>query len=117
MIVTTSSPVAMSIKRDGGALILVRADVWSNASSGWKREGSVLLQDPGQKQQQGAVILGAGDYRVVFTCRVEEGLNGVFDYTFLVGNTPVFTDQGNVDKTAAANEARNFQDEFDLTVQ
>lgn len=117
MRVTASSPVAMDVKRVGGALILVRADVWSNAPSGWKLEGSLLLQDPGKKQQQGAVTLGAGDYRVVFSCRVEEGVNGVFDYAFSVGSTQVFTDQGNVDKTAAANEARNFQDEFDLTVQ
>ena len=117
MRVITTSPVAMEVKREGGGLILVRADVWSSAPSGWKREGSVLLQDPNQKRQQGSVVLGAGDYRVVFTCRVEEGLNGVFDYTFSAGNTPVFADQGNVDKTAAANEARNFQDEFDLTVQ
>jgi hypothetical protein len=119
MRVTAHSPVSMRIARDGSAaMVFARADIWSGAPSGWKLEGSALLQDTTQSLENKAVALGVGDYRVVFTCRIEKTANGgVFDYVFSSGDSPVFFDKGNVDATAAATDARGYQAEFDLTVQ
>ena len=119
MRVTSASPVSMQVARKGSAaLVLVRADVWSSAPSGWKLEGSAVLQDTTQAQQSQLVPLGTGDYRVVFTCGVQETQSGgTFDYVFSSGGTPVFLDQGNVDTTSAGTDSRGYQAEFDLTVQ
>ncbi|MFL6682355.1 MAG: hypothetical protein ACJ8IK_28705 [Burkholderiaceae bacterium] len=119
MRVVATSPVSMKIDRTkSAALVLARADVWSAASSGWKFEGAALLQDVAKSVQSEGIALGAGDYRVVFTCRIEETRNGgAFGYEFFAQTTEVFFDDGNVDSTASGSDARAYKAEFDLTVQ
>jgi hypothetical protein len=53
----------------------------------------------------------------VFKCFVEESLNGRYKFTFAVGGTDTYADEGDVNLTPADNDSKVFKDQFILAVK
>ena len=116
MKVTSSSPVAMELKRAGGSIIIARADFWSATATGWTLIASASFQAVANPNEAQSVKLKKGQYTVVFTCRVEESVNGTYDFSFSVAGAALYADKGNVNTTSDPHDAKVYKDQFVLDV-
>lgn len=116
MQVTSSTPVPLELRREGGSIITVRVDFWMPTAAGWKLVSSNLFQKVTSATERQAAKLAAGHYTAVFTCRVEESVNGVYGFGFDVGGTAVYADHGNVNTTPHPHDSKVYKDQFVLTV-
>jgi len=116
MQVSSQSPVPFQFKRKGGSIITSRADVWSAVASGWKLVDAVVFQQVTAPNEQLSLKLQKGQYTVVFQCRVEESVNGVYDFGLNCGASAVFADNGNVNTTSDPHDAKVYKDQFVLDV-
>lgn len=116
MQVTSPAQVALELRRKGGSIITSRLDVWSATQSGWQLEDSALFQKVTMAVERQQMKLKKGQYTAVFTCRVEESVNGVYDFNFDVGATPVYADHGNVNTTSDPHDSKVYRDQFVLDV-
>lgn len=113
---TATSPVGLELKRNGGAIVTARIDIWSASPQGWNLHTSSVFQKVASKIELQSVKLPQGQYTVVFTCRVEESVNGVYAFAFNVANTALYADQGNVNTTPDPHDAKVYKDQFVLDV-
>jgi len=117
MKIATSSPVVLRLTREGGASVLVQVDVWTSGDGAARRVAAVHMRNPRQPLEVAPLTLEPGSYRVAFTCKIAEALDGDYNYAFSAGGTAVFADVGHLASTPAVDDAREFHDEFELTVQ
>jgi hypothetical protein len=116
MHVKTASPVSMAFQRAGGSIILSRVDIWQSTPTGWSAINSTLFQQVTKPVESHSITLPKGTYAAVFTCRVEESLNGVYDFKFDVQKNALFADKGNVNTTSSPNDSKAYKDQFVLEV-
>jgi len=116
MHVTSPSPVTMELTRGGGSIILARADFWQSAPTGWVLVTSASFQNVAKSPETQTVKLPKGQYTVVFTCRVEESINGVYDFAFSTAGKPLYADKGNVNTTSDPHDSKAYKDQFVLDV-
>jgi hypothetical protein len=116
MQVTSSAPVPLELRRKGGSIVTSRLDVWLATPAGWRLEGSSVLQNVTAPVERQSMKLAKGQYTAVFTCRVEESINGVYEFNFDVGPTPVYADKGNVNTTSDPHDSKVYRDQFVLVV-
>jgi hypothetical protein len=116
MKVSSTSPVAMNLKRGGGSIILARVDFWSATPTGWKLIASANFQNVASKAEAQSTKLAKGQYSVVFTCRVEESVNGIYDFKFDVAGVALYADSGNVNTTSDPHDSKVYKDQFVLDV-
>jgi hypothetical protein len=116
MQVTTTTPVALELKRQGGSIITARLDFWLPTPAGWQLAGSNVFQKVTAPTERQQAKLPKGDYTAVFTCRVEESINGVYAFSFDAGGTSVYADSGNVNTTPNPHDSKVYKDQFVLTV-
>ncbi len=115
---STSSPVSMSLDRQGSsAAVLVRADVWLPAGLNWQRAGSLLFQSIKDDREAQTLTLATGDYQVKVTISVgEDKTSGPYLYAFSVGDQQAVVDSGTIDPASAPDDGEVFSAEFSLTV-
>jgi hypothetical protein len=116
MQISAASPVRLQLKRAGGSVITARLDCWSATPTGWQLAGSVAFQDVANPLETQSITLKKGQYTCVFTCRVEESVNGVYDFEFGVGGKPLYADHGNVNTTSDPHDSKAYKDQFVLDV-
>lgn len=116
MLRKVSNPFEFSLSRGGGTIITSRIDVWLAQESGWQNAGQFVFNDPTSAKQQIKGELPPGSYTCVFQCYVEESLNGIYDFSFDVNSQPTFRDRGDVNTTAAKDDAKVYKDQFVLVV-
>lgn len=116
MKIASSSPVVLRLTREGGAAVLVRIEVWTAGEGVPRRVAAVHMQNPRQPLEVAPLTLEPGSYRVAFTCNITEALDGDYNYAFSAGGTAVFADVGHLASTPAVDDAREFHDEFELTI-
>lgn len=116
MKVSTPSPVKFELKRDGGAIVTARVDVWSASANGWSPVSSSVFQKVTNKVETQSVKMAKGSYTVVFTCRVEESINGIYAFGFDVAGSAIYADKGNVNTTPDPRDAKVYKDQFVLDI-
>ncbi|RZI84553.1 MAG: hypothetical protein EOP38_08740 [Rubrivivax sp.] len=116
MQVTTPTPVVLQLRRQGGSLIQSRVDFWSATPTGWQLAGSDIFQNVTKPIEQQQAKLAKGQYTVVFSCRVEESINGTYGFEFDVGSTAVYADKGTVNTTPDPHDSKVYKDQFILNV-
>lgn len=117
MLRTVSGPFELSFARAGGSVITSRVDVWLATPAGWQSKGQFVFSDPTTEREVLKGELPAGSYTCVFQCYVEESLNGIYDFAFEVNGTSTYRDKGDVNTTAAKDDAKVYKDQFVLVVQ
>ncbi|MBG9390652.1 hypothetical protein [Caenimonas aquaedulcis] len=117
MLITAKAPVQLSLARSGGTIITARLDFWEATPNGWKAAGSNLLQQVTQALEKQQASLQPGQYTCVLTCRVEESVNGVFDFDIQVANKSVGAAHGDVNTTSDAHDSQAYKNQFILQVQ
>jgi hypothetical protein len=117
MLRKSKSPVNFHFARAGGSKIIAHVDVWQATPSDWKHVSEVKFTQVTKPKESHAEPLPKGDYLCVFQCFVQESLNGKYDFKFDVAAKPTFLDAGDVNTTAATNDAKVFKDQFVLRVQ
>jgi len=117
MKISSVSPVVLRLTREGGAAVRVQTEVWTTGEGAPRRVGWVHMQSPRQPLEVATLALAPGCYRVSFTCKIAEALDGDFNYAFSLGGTAVFADVGRLASTPAVDDAREFHDEFELTIE
>lgn len=116
MLVQSASPVSLSLSRSGGSIIQSRLDIWRSTANGWQAVGSSLFNQVTQATESQNLKLPKGTYAAVFTCRVEESINGVYDFGFSVGMQKLYADKGNVNTTNDPHDSKAYKDQFVLEV-
>jgi hypothetical protein len=111
------SPFKLQFSRSGGALITARVDVWKATQDDWQFVAQYEFSDAAQPTEILQGKLPAGSYTCVFKCFVEESLNGRYKFTFAVGGTDTYADEGDVNLTPADNDSKVFKDQFILAVK
>jgi hypothetical protein len=115
--VDSASPVKFVFTRSGGAIMHARLDVWSGAGSDAAKRVLVLFFEDSLDQTESFTReLASGVYSCIFKVFVVEDLNGQYDWTHLVGDTPVVTAAGDVNTGPATGESQGFRDEYVLDV-
>jgi len=117
MQITSNTPLALNLTRRGGSIITARLDCWSATQQGWKLAGSAVFQDVTKPSEPQSISpLAKGQYTAVFTCRVEESINGVYEFTFSAANQQLYADKGNVNTSPAPNDWKAYKDQFILDI-
>jgi hypothetical protein len=116
MQVNATSPVSLNFNRHGGSVITARLDFWRSTPQGWQLAGSNLFQAVTLPQEVQVATLAPGSYTTVFTCRVEESVNGVYDFAMTAGGVDIGHDAGNVDTTSNAHDSKVYKNQFVLNV-
>ncbi|MDO9003785.1 MAG: hypothetical protein Q7V20_10065 [Aquabacterium sp.] len=116
MQVTSTSPVSLQLKRQGGTVIQSRIDFWSATPNGWQLASSDVFQRVTKPVEQQSAKLAKGQYTAVFSCRVEESVNGKFEFEFDVNGVAIYADKGNVNTTPDPHDAKVYKDQFVLNV-
>jgi len=127
MLRTTGNPLRFSLKRGGGARILSQVDVWKATQAGWELVGVTMFADPGKpledkpladKDGNAIAQVAPGQYTARFRAIVSEQLaiGGTFEFDFAVAGVSTFADQGDVNTTPSANDARSYDNLFTLVV-
>jgi hypothetical protein len=123
MQVTGPSPAVLTLRRGGGAFILARVDLWAATpvvagapAPGWRFVASVPLDEVANPRETRSAVLPAGDYLAILTLRVEESVNGTYQFEFDAMGQALYRDSGNVDTTSSPHDARAFKDQFVLTI-
>jgi hypothetical protein len=116
MQVVSPTPAALQLRRKGGSIVTARLDFWSATPAGWQLAGSSIFQNVTAPSETQHAPLPKGQYTAVFTCRVEESINGVYDFHFDVGPTAVYADSGNVNTTSDPHDSKVYKDQFVLDV-
>jgi hypothetical protein len=117
MLRTVSHSFEFSFSRAGGSVITSRVDVWLATQAGWQNAGQFVFNAPANSKENLQGELPPGSYTCVFQCYVEESLNGIYDFSFEVNGHPTFQDRGDVNTTAAKDDAKVYKDQFILVVQ
>jgi hypothetical protein len=127
MLRTTGNPVRFSLTRGGGARILAQVDVWKATQTGWELVGLTMFADAGKTledkplaDKNGTPIdrVAPGQYTARFRAAVTEQLavGGTFQFDLAVAGVSTFADQGDVNTTPSADDARRYDDLFTLVV-
>ncbi len=116
MQVKAKAPFDVQLTRAGGSVITARLDYWSATPQGWQLAGSNLFQDVVLSPEVEPAPLAKGQYTAVFTCRVEESINGVYAFELAVAGKALYQDQGNVNTTPNPHDSKAYKDQFVLVV-
>lgn len=116
MQIQSNNPVPIELERGGGCVVTGRVDYWRAAEQRWELAGSSLFQQVTKPTETQEIRLPGGLYNVVFTCRAEESINGMFSVALKVNGTLVATTQGNVDTTSSAHDSAAYKNQFILTI-
>lgn len=127
MLRTSGNPVRFSLARGGGARILAQVDVWRATPGGWELVGLAMFADPGKpledrqladKNGHPIAQVPAGTYTARFRAVVSEqiAIGGTYKFDFSVAGVSTYADQGDVNTTPSANDARSYDDLFTLVV-
>lgn len=117
MQVNSKSPIQLEFLRGGGSIIASRLDFWSPTQTGWVLADSKLFQAVTKPIERQNPKLAVGIYTVVFTCRVEESINGIYNFEMKVNSVSVGADHGNVDTTSNPHDSKAYKNQFVLVVQ
>ncbi|MBK9131243.1 MAG: hypothetical protein IPM20_06345 [Gammaproteobacteria bacterium] len=117
MQITSKKPISMVLNRNGGTVITARIDFWRATPQGWDLAGSSLFQNVTKKNETHSANLPKGSYTAVLVCRMEESINGVYDFDMLVNGTSVGSDSGNVDTTSNPHDSKFYKNQFVIDVQ
>lgn len=115
--IQSENNVQFGFRRFGGTIITARVDIWApTKNNDWQLIQSMNFGGTQQAQQFKYHLL-PGKYTCVFSCLVQESLNGVFNFDFYVNNEPIYHDQGNVDTSPAdPNQKKPYLDKFELSI-
>jgi hypothetical protein len=117
MIRNVKSPFELKFSRSGGALVTARLDIWKPAQNDWQSVAQYEFSKGAEATEILQGTLAPGSYTCVFKCYVEESLNGKYSFDFVVDGTDTYSDDGDVNTTAADNDSKVYKDQFILVVQ
>lgn len=105
-------PISVQLDRKGGTVITARLDVWRATTTDWVLEASLIYQKVTSASETQQVTLAPGSYSAVIVCRVEESINGAYEFNVKANGSVVASKVGNVDTTANPHDAEMYKNQF-----